>query len=137
VRVKYGTYLSIAACVDFLNKLLPLLLAHNEYSTEYSLQLFLCDCPISILEHNTMRSLHKLTISNRLKAYLSISSFTTRFVFIVADKNSLKSMVPEPSTSIFYKISSMSPMSPSRPKRSLNISIPFASSSLVIVPSPS
>ena len=137
MRVNYGTYLSIATCVDFLNKLLPLLLAHNEYSTEYSLQLFLCDCAISILEHNTMRSLHKLTISNRLKACLSISSFTTRFVFIVADKNSLKSMVPEPSTSIFYTISSMSPMSPSRPKRSLNISIPFASSSLVIVPSPS
>ena len=137
MRVKYGTYLSIAACVDFLNKLLPLLLAHNEYSTEHLLQLFLCDCTISILEHKTIRSLHKLTISNRLKACLSISSFTTRFVFIVADKNSLKSMVPEPSTSIFYTISSMSPMSPSRPKRSLNISIPFASSSLVIVPSPS
>ena len=137
MRVNYSTYLSIATCVDFLNKLLPLLLAHNEYSTEHSLQLFLCDCAISILEHNTMRSLHKLTISNRLKACLSISSFTTRFVFIVADKNSLKSMVPEPSTSIFYTISSMSPMSPSRPKRSLNISIPFASSSLVIVPSPS
>ena len=136
MRVNYGTYLSIATCVDFLNKLLPLLLAHNEYSTEYSLQLFLCDCPISILEHNTMRSLHKLTISNRLKACLSISSFTTRFVFIVADKNSLKSIIPEPSTSIFYTISSMFPMSALRPKRSLNISIPFASSSLVIIPSP-